>query len=955
MSDPRLVSVVMCFLDAERFIEEAIESVFAQTHPAWELLLVDDGSSDRSPELARRYERRHPERVRCLAHPGGANLGKSASRNAGIAAAHGALVTFLDADDVLLPNALRTLSGAISRAPEAAVAYGRTRLWSSWPGNPDGRDASWDFDSELPAPEGTVLPAGALLPALAREDDVLPSVCSAIVRREALDRVGGWEASFPDVYDDFVLWAKLFAEHPVLVLDETLSLYRKHEDSSVARAVRDGSWSPVDLNVSRYRFLAWMERHLTRRRLGDEATWAAVEAGLAPYRAPTAPATIADVVAHEGAGMHGHLDHPRPGTRAHSHRVPIDGWVAGDGRRALAVELMAEGRTVRHVPLEGRRPDVAAALGVAGEGDAYGFSTSLALAGTEPLTLDVAAVMEDQSRVPLARVVARRRLRSEDRRTGTPPVSVIVVARTEVASLAAAIESALAQDHRPLEVVVVDDGSASALQEIVLAYPGVRYVRTEGAGIAVARRAGLRRSDGELVLFLSPSQRLHRTAVSAALARLAPRPECGFAAGIGSDRPLDAAMVRHMGTSPGAVLYRRFALSAAGGVPDAPPGTDDLALLLRVAERSPGIGIADPLLAGVGSGAADAGASVRRGSIARRAARRLSAARGDRRALILLYHRVAELPADPWALGVAPERFAEQLAVLREQAAPLPLHELVTRLRRGRLPHRAVAVTFDDGYRDNREAALPALEAAGVPATLFLAAGCVGRTRELWWDELERVLLSPGELPARLRVRAGAQLVERDLGEAARYGPAAAYRHAGWRVGQPPPTPRHAAYADLWHALAPLEEGPRTEALDELLAWASDPRAMRGSHRLLDALDVAELAGGGVVEVGAHTIAHPRLSACRPGHQEREVVDGKVAVERLSGRPARHFAYPFGGLGDYTGTTARLVAEAGYDAACATWEGTAHRACDPFQLPRVQVPDVGGEAFEELLGTWFDR
>jgi glycosyltransferase involved in cell wall biosynthesis/peptidoglycan/xylan/chitin deacetylase (PgdA/CDA1 family) len=969
---------VTCFLDAERFFEEAIESVFAQTHRAWELVLVDDGSRDRSSEIARRYARRHPDRVRVLAHAGGRNLGKSASRNAGIAASSGELVAFLDADDVLLPRTLEKLAGAISRSPEAAVAYGRTCLWFSWPGNPDGRDAAWDFDSELPAPEGTVLPAGALLPVLAREDDVLPSVCSAIVRRAALERVGGWEDAFVDVYDDFVLWTKLLAHYPVRILDETLSLYRKHADSSCERATRDGSWSPVDLSVARYRYLAWMERYLTRSRLGDEETWAALESALAPYRHPTAPVAIEAVEPRAAAGgeVRGHLDHPRPGGRARSHRVPVGGWTAGDGVRALAVELVADGRPLRQVPLDARRPDVAAALGRRAS-ERLGFSTAVELAGTAPVALEVAAVLEDQRRVPLARIDARRLTRPEDRRLGAPPVTVAIVCRTEAAPLAGAIESALAQDHRPLEVVVVDDGSSSALERIALAYPGVRYVRTQGEGVGPARRAALRRASGELLLFLSPRDRLRPTAISAAVARLLADPERGFAAeaGDGVERPLDHALLLHDGPAAGPALYRRLALSVAGGIPDAPEGTDDWALQLRVARAMPGIALADPLLAERAPARPVPPASVRalvhgerayaserrerlalelaqRHAAGRRGGglvRRLRRARAEGRALILLYHRIVELPADPWGLGVAPERFAEQLGVLREHARPLPLHDVVARLGRGGLPERTVAVTFDDGYRDNLDAALPALQAAGVPATLFLAAGAVGRTREWWWDELERILLSPGALPPRLCVRVAGRTLEHDLGAAATYGAGAAFRHVGWRAGQPPPTPRHAAYLELWRALWPLEEDRRTAVLDELAAWACTASGVRASHRTLDGDAVAGLAASGAVEVGGHTISHPRLSARRADAQADEIARGRALVAELTGAPVRHFAYPFGGLDDYSLTTARLVAAAGYASACATWEGTVHGASDPWQLPRVQAPDASGETFAAWL------
>src|SRR5262245_21147944 len=104
MSRTLLVSVIISFLNAERFIQEAIESVFAQGYEHWELLLVDDGSTDESTAIARRYTAQHPERVRYLEHAGHQNRGLSASRNLGIRHAQGEYIAFLDADDVWLPH-----------------------------------------------------------------------------------------------------------------------------------------------------------------------------------------------------------------------------------------------------------------------------------------------------------------------------------------------------------------------------------------------------------------------------------------------------------------------------------------------------------------------------------------------------------------------------------------------------------------------------------------------------------------------------------------------------------------------------------------------------------------------------------------------------------------------------------------------------------------------------------
>ena len=122
-----VVSVVTIFLDAERFLDEAVESILAQTFPDWELLLVDDGSTDRSATIAKEWAGRHPDRVRYLTHPGGANRGMSASRNLGIAHARGGLVAFLDADDVWLPGKLAAQVQLAADHPEVAMVCGPTQ------------------------------------------------------------------------------------------------------------------------------------------------------------------------------------------------------------------------------------------------------------------------------------------------------------------------------------------------------------------------------------------------------------------------------------------------------------------------------------------------------------------------------------------------------------------------------------------------------------------------------------------------------------------------------------------------------------------------------------------------------------------------------------------------------------------------------------------------------------
>src|SRR5947199_8150013 len=95
-----LVSVVIAFLDAESFIEQAIESVIAQSYDHWELLLFDDGSHDRSSHIARRFSDQYPANIRYLEHHDHHNFGVCASRKAAIRHSKGEYIAILDGDDV---------------------------------------------------------------------------------------------------------------------------------------------------------------------------------------------------------------------------------------------------------------------------------------------------------------------------------------------------------------------------------------------------------------------------------------------------------------------------------------------------------------------------------------------------------------------------------------------------------------------------------------------------------------------------------------------------------------------------------------------------------------------------------------------------------------------------------------------------------------------------------------
>jgi len=280
-----LVSCVMIFLNGERFIAEAIESVLGQTYRNWELILVDDGTTDGAAAIARDYACAHPGRIRVIAHSGGANLGMSASRNAGVRAARGALVTFLDADDVWLPERLEAHVELLERHPAAAMAMGPMLMWSSWSRE---RTPWWRVWAGVDERYGQGLPEDVILPApevathfLRRRGGGMPGICSVTIRRDALAAVGGGEDGFRRFYEDQVLFFKIMLEYPVVATGRLLDYYRQHPDStSAVEGVRAGDVA------TRPVFLDWLRGWIEARRIADPGLRAALADEIAAAAEP---------------------------------------------------------------------------------------------------------------------------------------------------------------------------------------------------------------------------------------------------------------------------------------------------------------------------------------------------------------------------------------------------------------------------------------------------------------------------------------------------------------------------------------------------------------------------------------------------------------------------------------------------------------------------------------------
>jgi peptidoglycan/xylan/chitin deacetylase (PgdA/CDA1 family) len=261
-------------------------------------------------------------------------------------------------------------------------------------------------------------------------------------------------------------------------------------------------------------------------------------------------------------------------------------------------------------------------------------------------------------------------------------------------------------------------------------------------------------------------------------------------------------------------------------------------------------------------------------------------------------------------------------------SSPVALGDAARALRRPRgLPPRAVAVTFDDGYRDNLHTAKPLLERHAVPATVFVASGYVGAGREFWWDELERLLVAG--TPAG---RPGTASVD------------------GERIAVGSKAERAAAYARLAAELRRASLRRRDDALAALRAWAGEPEGGRPRPDRL-AVDHDELRrlDGGAVEVGAHTRHHLSLAAHPAETQRADLLGGTADLQEWLARPVPLLAYPFGSPGDVDAKTMSLARRAGFSAAVLNQPARATALTSPFALPRFLVRDWPAERFETWL------
>jgi glycosyltransferase involved in cell wall biosynthesis len=274
------VSIVTPFLNAGPFIEESITSVIAQTYHDWELLLVDDGSTDASTAIALKYAAAYPDKVRYLSHEQRQNRGASASRNLAARHARGEYLAFLDADDVYLPRKLEVKVPILDAHPEVGMLYAATEYWYSWSDRREDAGRDWVWRRYGAEPDTVIDPPQMLLRFL-EDGGTVPCMGGVLARRAAVERVGGWEESFRRICTDQVFHAKLCLNFPVMIVDVCLDRYRQHENSSCQTVARAGQ-----LDAAFETYLTWLDSYVSAQPGVDPAVRAAARRALRRHRHP---------------------------------------------------------------------------------------------------------------------------------------------------------------------------------------------------------------------------------------------------------------------------------------------------------------------------------------------------------------------------------------------------------------------------------------------------------------------------------------------------------------------------------------------------------------------------------------------------------------------------------------------------------------------------------------------
>ena len=297
--------------------------------------------------------------------------------------------------------------------------------------------------------------------------------------------------------------------------------------------------------------------------------------------------------------------------------------------------------------------------------------------------------------------------------------------------------------------------------------------------------------------------------------------------------------------------------------------------------------------------------------------------------LVLGYHRIADVGWDPQRLCVSPGHFAEQLEVLKDAAKPVTLQAVVQSISEGGALGRAFAVTFDDGYADTLEDALPMVERPGGPASVFVPTGMIGKP--FGWCEIEHWITEAESLPAKISISAEESVFQ-------------------WQMDFDTRNERGRLLQELGDFFRAIPTRLHDEALDRARGSLGGEALGGSGIRAMSAGQIEELSNSQFIEIGSHLVTHTPMDRLAIDEQRRELQESRKVLEEITGCVVDSFAYPNSVVSDVAPSLAR---EVGYRSGVAGHADTVWPGCDPFVLPRVWPGDWDGDRFARWLRWWF--
>jgi len=317
--------------------------------------------------------------------------------------------------------------------------------------------------------------------------------------------------------------------------------------------------------------------------------------------------------------------------------------------------------------------------------------------------------------------------------------------------------------------------------------------------------------------------------------------------------------------------------------------------------------------------------------------------------VVLMYHQIATLACDPWQLAVSPENFEAQLSILSKDFMVVSLDEMIQNLKGFPLGKRMIAITFDDGFRDNYHTAAPLLEKYKLPASFYIATKLINSDGMFWWDMIQLLILYTEKLPGVLDITISEKPFHFELDSESILTDSLRNEISKWNYELSIPNKRVELYYRIWEQLKPLSTTERDDVLKELKSWVGETYSSPESSGVMNAAQLQALSKNLLFTIGAHTVNHPALAMQTREEQIFEIKQSKNMLEGWLNKEVNSFAYPYG---NYDSMTLGLIKESGLQNAVTTAEKPASRYSGVFELPRYQVKNWNGDEFYKQVSKW---